>query len=196
MFQLPAGHVALNFVNTLDNRYSPTGASELLASYDDLLAFAEETTTISASQARALRRSPASEKDEALKLSRELRELLFRIFTSVSRGTIPGTSDLSNLNHFLRQSLNQRKLTVQSKQFSWTWENLSETASGPLWPISYEAGRLLVSPDHKLVRECQNGTCRWLFLDKSKNHSRRWCDMKICGNRTKAQRYYKRHLSA
>ena len=42
------------------------------------------------------------------------------------------------------------------------------------------------------VKECDNETCRWLFVDMSKNRSRRWCDMKDCGNRAKARRHYRR----
>jgi hypothetical protein len=51
---------------------------------------------------------------------------------------------------------------------------------------------LLTSDDLSSVRECAANWCDWLFLDNSRNQSRRWCDMKICGNRTKASRYYRR----
>jgi predicted RNA-binding Zn ribbon-like protein len=44
-----------------------------------------------------------------------------------------------------------------------------------------------------MLRECGNPECRWLFLDTSKNHTRRWCDMKICGNRMKARRFKAQH---
>jgi len=37
--------------------------------------------------------------------------------------------------------------------------------------------------------------CRWLFLDTSKNHTRRWCDMKVCGNRIKARRFKALHAA-
>jgi predicted RNA-binding Zn ribbon-like protein len=42
------------------------------------------------------------------------------------------------------------------------------------------------------VKKCADTDCGWLFLDMSRNRSRRWCDMKSCGNRAKARRYYKR----
>jgi predicted RNA-binding Zn ribbon-like protein len=42
------------------------------------------------------------------------------------------------------------------------------------------------------VRTCGVDTCRWLFLDTSKNHTRRWCNMKVCGNRVKARRFQAR----
>jgi len=54
-----------------------------------------------------------------------------------------------------------------------------------LWPIAGSAGELLTSDDLGRVRQCGGKTCRWMFVDRSKNRSRRWCDMKVCGNRPK-----------
>ena len=42
------------------------------------------------------------------------------------------------------------------------------------------------------VRICGADDCLWIFLDTSKNRTRRWCDMKQCGNRMKARRFYER----
>jgi len=39
------------------------------------------------------------------------------------------------------------------------------------------------------VRQCRGDNCGWLFVDGSKNHSRRWCDMRDCGNRAKVRRH-------
>jgi predicted RNA-binding Zn ribbon-like protein len=63
-----------------------------------------------------------------------------------------------------------------------------------LWPIASSAADLLTSERLKKVRLCEAKTCTWLFLDESRNHSRRWCDMKVCGNREKARRHYQREL--
>jgi len=62
----------------------------------------------------------------------------------------------------------------------------------PLWMLAQAASDLLVSSDAELVKDCGDPTCRWLFLDVSKNHTRRWCDMKTCGNRMKARRHHAR----
>ena len=59
----------------------------------------------------------------------------------------------------------------------------------PLWVLAMSASDLLTSDAVDRVRECDNPECRWLFLDTSKNHTRRWCDMKLCGNRMKARRF-------
>jgi len=58
-----------------------------------------------------------------------------------------------------------------------------------LWALSLSAADLMLSDAIESVRACDNPECRWLFLDTSKNHTRRWCDMKICGNRMKARRF-------
>ena len=62
-----------------------------------------------------------------------------------------------------------------------------------LWPVVRSAADLLTSPERGRVRRCGGANCDWLFMDNSRNHSRRWCDMGSCGNRAKARRYYARH---
>ena len=52
-------------------------------------------------------------------------------------------------------------------------------------------GDLLYSGELSRLRECANPKCRWLFVDRSRNHSRRWCSMSICGGRDKNHRYYR-----
>jgi predicted RNA-binding Zn ribbon-like protein len=61
-----------------------------------------------------------------------------------------------------------------------------------LWPIVGSAAELLASDNLPLVRACSSKTCQWFFLDTSKNHRRRWCSMKLCGNRAKVRKFYAR----
>lgn len=61
-----------------------------------------------------------------------------------------------------------------------------------LWPIAQSAAELLTSSELGTVRLCEAPDCAWLFLDQSCNRSRRWSDMKVCGNRQKARRHYQR----
>ena len=61
-----------------------------------------------------------------------------------------------------------------------------------LWPVARSAADLLTSDDLGRVRECAGERCNWLFIDRSKNHSRRWCDMQDCGNVAKVRRYRSR----
>ena len=59
-----------------------------------------------------------------------------------------------------------------------------------LKPLGYKC--LFESPEVARIRHCANAKCLWLFLDDSKNGSRRWCSMQLCGNRAKAHRHYLR----
>ncbi len=75
----------------------------------------------------------------------------------------------------------------------WSWSGVERQAEIPLWKLAQAASDLLVSSDAELIKDCGDPTCRWLFLDVSKNHTRRWCDMKTCGNRMKARRHQARY---
>lgn len=190
-FHLVAGHVALDFVNTLDNRYVPERAVDLLSTYADFLLFCQEAGVITPGQAEVLERLDHGTA-AALHEARELREALERIFTGVVNRAEMAAADTAILNQAVQRAMRHRFLKARDGGVAWFWTGLEQNASGPLWLIADAAANLLVSDDLKRVRECGNDTCRWLFLDTSKNQSRRWCDMKICGNRIKARNYYQR----
>ena len=46
------------------------------------------------------------------------------------------------------------------------------------------------------LKLCTDDSCRWVFYDRSRNHSSRWCSMESCGNRAKARRFRKRRASS
>ena len=75
---------------------------------------------------------------------------------------------------------------------TWDWGASATNPDLPVWRLALEASHLMVSDSMNRLRSCECETCRWLFLDTSKNHSRRWCDMKVCGNRMKARRFQAR----
>jgi predicted RNA-binding Zn ribbon-like protein len=83
-------------------------------------------------------------------------------------------------------------LSADQSQIAWSWRGLGRQVAAPLWLLAQEAADLLLSNRVAQLRSCASDTCRWLFLDTSKNHTRRWCDMKVCGNRMKARRFHAR----
>jgi predicted RNA-binding Zn ribbon-like protein len=181
-FELIAGHPALDLVNTLDWRFRATGAEELLKTYDDLLRFVEQSQLLTPKQTRELRRS-ASER--TLLRSRELREALADIF--YERGS--SVASRATLEQYVKAARLQQKLNwKQSPHVEWEWPAELDPEL-PLWALALGAGDLMTSDAVDRVRVCDNPECRWLFIDTSKNHTRRWCDMKLCGNRMKARRF-------
>jgi predicted RNA-binding Zn ribbon-like protein len=187
-FQLVAGHLALDFANTLDNRYDPERLVELLPSYDRFVAFARQSGILTAGQAKRLDRLTGPSWDGVV-LARaiKLREALHFLFLSIAAGEPPDRPAIETLNRFLAETGRSRIIEWKRNGFRWHAPNFAATPDGPLTAIVESAAALLTSEDIVHVRECSSATCRWLFLDRSKNHSRRWCDMKVCGNRTKAR---------
>jgi len=117
---------------------------------------------------------------------------LYFLFRSVSAGKGADRANLRVLNRFLADAQIPETIIWHKSGFTRGWRDLAETSDGPLWPVVDAAANLITSADRHHVRECGAEVCRWLFLDRSKNHSRRWCDMRICGNRSKARRFHAR----
>ena len=193
-FELVAGHVALDLVNTFDNRFSETGPEELLASYDDLLRFASQSGLLTGRQAKKLKRLDASEAEraEVLHEVKTLRETLAAIAYAQLDGKDLSASALVTLEDYFRQASFHRHLTADQLRPVWSWRGLDCQVVAPLWLFAQAAVDFLLSDRFSQLRCCASETCRWLFLDASKNQSRRWCDMKVCGNRMKAKRFYAR----
>jgi predicted RNA-binding Zn ribbon-like protein len=187
-YQLIAGHPSLDFVNTLDWRFREEGTEELLSSYEDLLRFAEQSKMLSTRQARQLLRTTSNVAGtRVLKRSTELREAMAEVFYAQVDGLEPSDASLRTLEQFFKAARLNQKLCWKDSRVAWA--EMESEAELPLWLLSLDTSDLMTSEAIHKLRACDVPDCRWLFLDTSKNHARRWCDMKICGNRMKARRF-------
>jgi predicted RNA-binding Zn ribbon-like protein len=189
-FELIAGHPALDFVNTLDWRFRESGAEELLLSYDHLVHFARQSNLLSAKQAQRLRKTcDESSKSRALNASRDLREAIAGVLYATAEKRKSPTQSIRKLDKYFKEALLQKKLVWNSNRIESVWADAEYDPRFPLWLLSSSASDLMTSDAAREIRTCDNAECRWMFLDTSKSHTRRWCDMKICGNRMKARRF-------
>ena len=193
-FDLSGGLLCLDFANTVSDRSSGR-ENEHLRRFLDLVSFAKQVGLISEEQAwRLVSSANRHPKDAATVLEQAiaLRESIYRLFSDVAGGRQARDEDLATLNRALSESLKRLRVQRQSRRFEWAWQDQSEALDQMLWPVARSAAELLTSEELSAVRECAAETCGWLFLDRSRNQSRRWCDMKVCGNRSKARRHYQR----
>jgi predicted RNA-binding Zn ribbon-like protein len=188
------GHLVLNFVNTLggalDRQPNPT--DELLHDYRDLLAWSRFMGTLDGEAAERLARRARRRPGEAaatLKRALELRACSDRVFRSLAEGGEPARSDLDALRDEAAAALAHGQLVAGEDGFRWSWPDRS-ALEAPLWPLAREAVDLLTEGPLERVRGCAR--CRWLFLDESRNRSRRWCSMEGCGTDAKKERYVER----
>jgi predicted RNA-binding Zn ribbon-like protein len=185
-FDRCAGHPALDFANTVSDRAS--APVERLLDYFRLLDFARQAELIGPAAARRLeaeaKKHPGSAA-KALGEAIELREALHAIFTAVASGRAPSQPDLD----VLAERHGRFRL---DPCLEWRWSAGPDALDSPVAPIVRSAVDLLLSDKCGVVKLCEKESCRWLFFDSSKNHSRRWCDMKNCGNLEKARRFRQR----
>lgn len=195
-FDLSGGNLVLDFANTVSRRSIPERRAEHLETFADLLAFARQSKLISQHEENTLRALAKRSEVGVVKLFRralDFRETIYRAFAALSVSKPVAVADLAAINEFSREALAHRELTHTNGGYSWewTWDKPTELQR-VLWPIAQSAADLLTSNSAFNVRKCEADDCDWLFLDNSRNHSRRWCEMKSCGNRAKARRHYQR----
>lgn len=192
---LKSSHVCLGFANTLQ-WHASEHPEETLHSYVDLVTWAQGVGLVSDHKARKLLRDAADrpvEASQVLKRVIVLRETIYRIFVALVHEKSPAEADLAELNTTLTKMTSGARIIKTAKGFAWSWDVDEDTLDSLIWPIALSALELLTSEERERVGQCADDRgCGWLFLDTSKNRSRRWCDINDCGNRAKQRRHYER----
>lgn len=195
---LPAESVdadrVLAFINTLSSR--PTAAPvERLVSYDALVDWARDQHLVSAAAAERLLAEAKKHPHQAalvLARAREFREALNGLASAIDGGRPPAADVLKTIGDALAAAYANGRLVPHDGTLQWV-AGAEDDLDRIVWEIGRAAGRLVTSPRLTRVRACAAGDCGWWFVDDTKNRSRRWCDMKSCGNREKLRRFRKKH---
>lgn len=196
---LIGGWLCLDFANTVD-WHNSDHPHEWLTSYADLVSWSLHAGILADTETQHLLADAERQPRDAatvLKRAIVLREAIFNIFKAVAQGLAPKINDLAILNSELFRALTKLRVVSRGKDFEWAWKGEDEDSlDRMLWPVAKSAADLLTSEKLTRVRMCEGKDCGWLFLDMSRNRSRRWCVMEDCGNRAKARRYYQRKRAA
>lgn len=198
---LHGGRLCLDFTNTAVWRMRPQ-PDDSLVDYATLVGWCRRTEAVTAADADLLLRAALAQPGEAgdaLTRAIAAREALYRIFLAEIAGQEVQASDLARFNHELGEAMARATLRPGDAGLIWSWQELDPTGAPltrPLWPILRSAADLLTGSDLARVKRCPGKDCGWLFLDTSKNGSRRWCDMAVCGNRARVRAFAERKRGA
>lgn len=167
-----------------------------LGSYGGLVDWAQDEGLVDGETAAALR-SCAEERPEkaarVLEDATRLRAALYGTLTAVAREEEPPVGSLDQLNAVLRSAASHLRLSGEVRSYGWTFEaSAREHLEWPVWRVARSAAELLTAEEVERLKLCDAHDCGWLFIDASRNRSRRWCDMADCGNRAKARRFRER----
>ena len=184
--------ICLAYANTLfwRGRDKPT---ETLHDFSNLLRWLEDTAGVSAMDLGNIAqwsRAHAVKVANVFADAVALREAMYQSFAAQAADEHPRLKDFALLQRALTQAPARQRLAPAADGYAWKIERLQPLATHLLAPILWSAGDLLIKGARGNVRRCANSECVWLFIDASKNASRRWCDMASCGNRAKARRHY------
>jgi predicted RNA-binding Zn ribbon-like protein len=196
--ELSGGALALDFANTVGGTHvRPT--HDHLRSYGDIVSFAVLAGGVPPDAAKRL--AARAERDprraEAVyELGIALRESIWAVFSALASGDSPRDADLDLIADAAADGAARSRLVYDKAGVSWSLPADSDELDRPLWDIARSAADLLTSGDHERIKQCASTTCEWVFLDRSRNRSRRWCDMSDCGNRAKARRFHAKKQTA
>jgi predicted RNA-binding Zn ribbon-like protein len=186
------GQLAIDFTNTVGSRGGDS--EEHFNVYGDVLAWAETRKVITRADAQRLaaqaERSPRGGHD-ALVSIRELRESLYRVISAAAEGRRQPAEDLAALNAHVPAAYRHARLAPLRGRMTLTFDGSPHASlTEPIVaPVVRAAIDLLTTNAIGRVRMCADRSCAWLFLDATRSGSRRWCDMKVCGNRNKVRNF-------
>jgi len=187
------GDLSINFTNTVNWRGDDAAREDNLGTYQDVLVWCDEAGLLDgAERARLVERSQADPAgaETALVEIREIREVIYRILRNLGEAQLPSPADQSLFNDTLHRALGHRRLDIQPAHARWAWRSHSDDLTAPIWPVVLAAADLAVSDDLAKVHTCSNEACGWMFLDRSRNQSRKWCSSESCGNRARVRKFY------
>jgi predicted RNA-binding Zn ribbon-like protein len=196
--ELAGNALCLDFANTVNAR--PTAQRDYLTSYADLVAWSVYAGALPASEVELLQPQGSRRAAEAvLADAQRLRDTVYAVFSAIVADRRPERSEVERLGEAYAGALANVRIATRvgasslgdrGPAYELTWPVHAGQFDAPLWPVAHSAGELLLSGPLERVGECPS--CGWLFLDTSRNGTRRWCSMATCGSRDKMARYHRR----
>lgn len=177
-FRFNSGRLSLNLVCT--ERYRPSKNIDLLSDPSDVARWLFESSAVP--QAMVVGKSGFDD-------ARKLRKAIFEAVSSLHAGTTPSRRSVSVINDFAAKPLAK----VHLDHHTWRRQFIADDpVSAGLSAVARDAIDLLTGPEARLIRTCDEPSCRMLFVDTSPGARRRWCSMSRCGSRSKGETFRRR----
>jgi predicted RNA-binding Zn ribbon-like protein len=190
--RIVAGDLALDFVNTSAGPRHGPADTEWLSSFEDFTAWSRRVGVAAQPSVEPTEGAAAL---AALARVLACRDDMYEIFLAIADGSAPPDQALRRLQLAYLEALSHGQLVSNgdgSRQ-EWKWDPATAVLA-PLWTVISAAIELLTHGPADRIKSCQ--ACRFLFIDLSKNGSRRWCSMEDCGKAAKIARYLQRRSDA
>jgi len=170
---------------------------EVLTTFSDLVMWLVEAELLSEEEGKKIERrwSKQEEGPETFEQARTFRATLREMVERITDGRPVPQAAMEAINGLLRYRIGYPQLTRRTGKFERGYLAESQEANQVLGLLGEAAMNLLCTCEHSLIKKCQNPLCVLFFYDTTKNHTRHWCSMTLCGNRSKVAAHYRRHRS-
>jgi predicted RNA-binding Zn ribbon-like protein len=195
-FRFVGFYRCLDFINTAPARGAER--AELICDFADLVSWLHEAGLLGTAEARnAMKRwSGTKEEEHARARAIAFRDRLSEMAENMAASNPVSNKAIAAINNALRTRSGYVEIVRSEGGLAERFRYEPRHAAELIVPIAESAGNLLCHGTPSLVRRCANPDCRLFFYDTSKTHRRRWCDMRICGNRMKMQAFHRRQRAA
>ena len=189
--------ICIHFANTVVWRAGER-PEEVLTNVDVLLRFGRVAGIIDDVELERLRQQVVlypEQANSAFERAKVGREALYRILFATANGMQTNPDDVAFLNDLIEEAQDQLRLepNESGQQFEWRWKSDDTQIDRVLWAAVRSAAELLTSEELQKIKSCPGEGCGYLFMDVSRNGKRRWCEMDLCGNRSKVKRFRQVH---
>ena len=191
---MDGGVLPFHFINTV---YAWKGENlyEYLKTYDELLEWCHKVKIFPSPQLDQLREyalKHPKNKELAFEQIKNARNILYRFFSGIAGPGIE-QSILQQYNILLSKALVHFEWKPSKNALLFSIKKNETDLLLPLWKIIQSSHQLLLDKEDYKIKECSQ--CGWIFLDETRNNSRRWCNTATCGSVEKMQRYYQKKLN-
>jgi len=186
--------VALDFLNT--HPVTDVEAIELLPDFKALARWFRAAGLMSSREEANLehRWAGSSRAQRTVQAIRDLREKMRKAVLAWERGEIVHRSTIDDLNRLMANHPMRSRLRADGKEMVTQRYFVAQQPEDLVAPLAYGAAWLFSKVDRTRVRKCDH--CVLHFHDTSKKGTRRWCSMRLCGNRLKVAAYAARKRGA
>ncbi|MBI3790996.1 MAG: ABATE domain-containing protein [Gemmatimonadetes bacterium] len=185
-----AGRLWLDFVNTDDEHHGRR--TEHLRDFGAWARWLHEAGVLDLERTQGLERRAQEQPMGAQAALVDARRVRNALRTLAERGATQERARdaaVAEINRILERSSGTRRLEAGAHGFARTFRTGGDVFGGLLLAVVESAADALVAGEVARVKRCGAAGCARVYLDETRNHSRRWCTMADCGNRAKAARH-------
>jgi predicted RNA-binding Zn ribbon-like protein len=195
---LVGGELAWDFTNTSSGRGS-AAHQEHLRDFETLMRWVEHARVMpptDCAHASAELTGHPRRSRRIFERAIQMRELIWTIGTALAEQRPVSGKLLASLSATHAENLGHAEMKMRLGSYIWVWDPRRDIQAAILGPITLSALTLVMEKDLLRTRRCAGQDCGWLFFDTTKNNRRRWCDMRVCGNRAKVRAVRNRQRQA